>query len=223
MQKFIAATFAAVTANASEAEWGQQRFVEPAYAPRYDGPVYREPYQPYVEPKPEPVVHKHVAKRTIADEPKYAKCALKDPEEEAWIGGLLNFSQMPGDGVKIDGEIWGITPGKHGFHVHSFGDLRGGCKSLGGHWGDDAGADHAAHAAAYAKADGGKVFIGDLPAAVANEKGVAQIDIYDKDLELAGDKSIIGRSLVIHSGPEGGARVACCTIGIAAGPKPSKW
>ena len=64
----------------------------------------------------------------------HAKCMLKDPEEENYLGGTISFVQEPYGPVQIWGDIWGITPGPHGFHVHEFGDLRQGCASTGAHW-----------------------------------------------------------------------------------------
>merc|ERR1712213_187796 len=46
-----------------------------------------------------------------------AVCVLKSEK----VNGVVNFVQ-DGDSVKISGEISGLTPGLHGFHVHQFGD-----------------------------------------------------------------------------------------------------
>ena len=40
-----------------------------------------------------------------------------------------------GDGtVLIEGSVFGLTSGKHGFHVHQKGQLGNGCKDAGGHF-----------------------------------------------------------------------------------------
>lgn len=47
--------------------------------------------------------------------------------------GILELEQLP-EGVRITGEIRGLQPGLHGFHVHDKGDLRKGCASAAGHF-----------------------------------------------------------------------------------------
>ena len=37
-------------------------------------------------------------------------------------------------GVYINGKIFGLETGKHGFHVHAVGDLGNDCKAAGGHF-----------------------------------------------------------------------------------------
>ena len=175
-------------------------------------PAAFEPvHAPAAEPEPETKAEPEPEKPKGA--PRFAKCLLKDPEEEVWNGGTIYFSQMPGEGVRIAGVVDGITPGEHGFHVHTSGDLRGGCSSTEGHY-----IGNRVHVM-------GTPMLGDLPNAVADEAGVAHYDEYMADLNLSGGESIIGRSLVIHAGADkktGAARIACCTIGIASGPS-RRW
>ena len=161
----------------------------------------------------------------------YAKCMLKDPEEENYLGGTINMRQEEYGDVYIWGDIWGVKPGKHGFHVHELGDLRQGCKSLAGHFNGVDGAYYDSKAP-------GKRFIGDLKSAAANRNGDARIDQVDKALTLNGPESIIGRSLVLHGvvppakGGDSygvsyvqaaGPRIACCTIGRTDAPKRSGY
>ena len=61
-------------------------------------------------------------------------------------------------------------------------------------------------------------------AAAANKQGVAYISEVNDRFDLFGTHSIIGRSLVIHKRSDdakggAGARIACCTIGLAAPPQ----
>jgi Cu/Zn superoxide dismutase len=57
-----------------------------------------------------------------------AVCVLKGDKVE----GEVLFEPVA-DGVKVTGQIKGLTPGQHGFHVHQFGDLTNGCTSAGGY------------------------------------------------------------------------------------------
>lgn len=160
----------------------------------------------------------------------YAKCMLKDPEEENYLGGTISLRQDGYGSVWITGDVWGVEPGKHDFHVHEYGDLRQGCKSLEGHWNGVAGASYT---------DGpGKSYIGDLKSVIANKSGDARVDQKDSAITLTGPETIIGRSLVLHGvvkqrgyghdsyGSSGsgyavpsGPRIACCTIGLTSAPK----
>ena len=49
--------------------------------------------------------------------------------------GILVFEQdVKGGPTTINGSIIGLRPGKHGFHVHQYGDLSSGCTSAGDHF-----------------------------------------------------------------------------------------
>ncbi|KAK6022685.1 copper/zinc superoxide dismutase [Ostertagia ostertagi] len=51
------------------------------------------------------------------------------------VTGTVWFSQdKESDQCVIKGEIKGLTPGLHGFHVHQYGDSTNGCTSAGPHF-----------------------------------------------------------------------------------------
>jgi Cu-Zn family superoxide dismutase len=121
-----------------------------------------------------------------ADAPVKAVCELIHSDK---VKGLITLIQSPGQSTKITGRITGLTPGKHGFHIHEFGDLSDGCKSAGGHYNPE-GVDHG---------DLSKGHVGDLGNVVANGSGVANINITANRVSLVGEQSVIGRAIVIHA------------------------
>jgi len=147
-----------------------------------------------------------------------AVCVLKSEK----VNGVVNFVQE-GDAVKLSGEISGLAPGQHGFHVHQFGDNTDGCTSAGPHYNPD-GCTHGAPTD-----DKGSRHAGDLGNVVAGDDGVAKIDITDSMISLTGERSVLGRTMVIHADVDdlgqgghelskttgnAGGRLACGVIGI---------
>ncbi len=137
--------------------------------------------------------------------------------EGSQASGVVRFEQQ-GDKVRVTGEIKGLTPGKHGFHVHQFGDITAPD-------GTSAGDHFAPEGHEHGKPADQKRHVGDLGNIEANEEGVASIDITDDVIALNGPHSILGRAIVVHAGedkftqPSGdaGARAALGVIGIAKG------
>ncbi len=144
-----------------------------------------------------------------------AVCVLHHTKDNK-AHGVIHFTVM-GDEVEVKGEIMGLTPGEHAFHVHEFGDCSSpDAMSAGGHFNPDKQPHGGPHSA--------KRHVGDLGNIKADASGKAVIDIRDKLIKLHGPHSIIGRSLIVHakaddlkSQPAGdaGARVACGVIGVA--------
>ena len=88
----------------------------------------------------------------------------------------------------IKGRIEGLDEGLHGFHIHEFGDMTDGCASMGGHYNPD-GVDHG---------DLEEGHVGDLGNVTAGDDGVADFTIIAKRVDLMGDRSVVGRGMVIH-------------------------
>lgn len=130
--------------------------------------------------------------------------------------------------VSINGEVTGLTRGKHGFHIHSLGDLTNGCDSAGSHFNPmrkkhGSPSDQERH-------------VGDLGNIEANADGLAIISMNDDDISLIGAHNIIGRSLVVHADRDdlgkgnssdsritgnSGRRVGCCIVGfVSASTRP---
>jgi superoxide dismutase, Cu-Zn family len=152
---------------------------------------------------------------SAAPEINKAICVLY-PASGSTVSGTVTFTKTD-KGMAVVANITGLTPGKHGFHIHEFGDCSApDATSAGGHF-NPAMQKH-----------GGPMDMehheGDLGNITADEKGVAHLEITDKLLSFDGIYSIIGRGVIIHakeddlvSQPVGnaGARVACGTIAVA--------
>jgi Cu-Zn family superoxide dismutase len=132
------------------------------------------------------------------------------------ISGTITFTSNP-DGVLVKGDIHGLTPGKHGFHIHECGDCSSADgSSAGGHF-NPSNMPHGA------PADMNR-HEGDMGNIEADASGNAHIEYVDKMQTLNGPNSIIGRGVIVHkdaddlkSQPAGnaGPRLACGVIGIA--------
>jgi Cu-Zn family superoxide dismutase len=120
-----------------------------------------------------------------------------------------------GRGVHFTGTVTGLTPGKHGFHVHAVGDCSApDAASAGAHFNPD-NKNHGAPTAADHHA-------GDLGNIEADASGAAKIDMHVNGVTLGSEaNSIMGKALIVHGGtddltsqPAGnaGARQACGVI-----------
>ena len=156
-------------------------------------------------------------KQAMQPEAKVTKaiCVLT-PTEGSHAHGLVTFT-VTDNGVEVVADVEGLTEGKHGFHVHQYGDISSlDGKSAGGHFNPD-GKNHGGPS--------DKVrHVGDLGNLVANSEGKAHYVWTDKEISLEGPHSIIGRAIIVHAGeddlvsqPTGnaGARAAYGVIGVA--------
>lgn len=137
------------------------------------------------------------------------------PTKDYKATGVLKLTQTK-EGVKITGEITGLEPGMHGFHIHEFGDVS-----------DPTGAAAGGHFNPTGMKHGGpedeERHEGDLGNIEADASGVAKVDVLAHELKL---RAVLGRSFVVHakaddlkSQPAGdaGPRAAVGIIGVAQG------
>ncbi len=128
-------------------------------------------------------------------------------------GGVITLTQEHGY-VLVTGEVTGLKPGKHGFHIHMYGDLRAADgTSAGGHYNPD-GHPHGGPASK-------EHHVGDLGNIEADANGVAKVNVKAEKTNL---HHLLGRSIVVHGGvddlksqPAGdaGPRVGLGVIGLA--------
>ena len=141
------------------------------------------------------------------------------------VNGIVKFRHTVGQAVEIKAEITGLTKGKHGFHVHEFGNLTNGCVSAGAHYNP--------HGVEHAGPEDEVRHVGDLGNIEVTEEGVTHVvTITDRLIAIHGDlNNVIGRSVVVHADEDdlgrggqsdskttghAGARVACGIIGQSA-------
>jgi Cu-Zn family superoxide dismutase len=136
------------------------------------------------------------------------------PTEGNQVAGTVNFLQR-GDTVQVDAKVIGLTPGRHGFHVHE----RGNCTAADG---SSAGAHFNPAGTEHGGPQGAPHHGGDLGNLEADANGIAVYSAQIAGISLGtGEDSIIGRAVIVHasaddlkSQPAGnaGARQACGLI-----------
>ena len=142
--------------------------------------------------------------------------AVLNPTEGNKVHGVVTFTQA-GSNVKVVAHIEGLTPGKHGFHIHEFGDCSSkDGSSAGGHF-NPANVPHGAP-------EDPQRHAGDMGNIDADQNGVAHLEFNDPVMKMNGHGAIIGHGMIIHANaddmktqPTGnaGGRLACGVIGAA--------
>jgi Cu-Zn family superoxide dismutase len=143
---------------------------------------------------------------------EYVKATIS-PTQGNTVKGEVRFYKTS-DGVHVVARLEGLSPGRHGFHIHEKGDCSApDASSAGGHF-NPSGAPHGAPTA-----DKAARHAGDLGNVEAGPDGKATYDRVDHVLDYA---QLQGLSVLVHAGeddyttqPSGnsGARIGCGVIG----------
>jgi len=131
------------------------------------------------------------------------------------VSGTLALVPLHG-GVRMTGDLGGLTPGSHGFHIHQTGDCSAAdAASAGGHFNPTGSGHGRAGTAAH--------HAGDIDNIIADASGVAHVDVQLRGVSLGGSDitNIVGRALVVHAAPDdyqsqpagnSGTRIGCGVI-----------
>lgn len=135
------------------------------------------------------------------------------PRSGSNVLGNVSFHEMPG-GLRVRANVMGLTPGEHGFHIHESGDCSApDAMSAKGHF-NPGGSVHGRY-------DQPDHHAGDMPNLMANAQGEAVYSLDLPGLSLSGPNGVLGRSVVVHAGPDdyrsqpagnSGGRIACGVI-----------
>lgn len=162
------------------------------------------------------------------DDQIHAVAILTDVSGSSGVFGIIRFSQSKkGGATVIKGVVKGLTPGKHGFHIHELGDLSDGCISAGSHY-NPMNTTHGDVNELMSHAGD----LGNIVAIAIKDTSETEsiVNILADKVSLSGPQSVIGRALVLHQDVDdlgrgihtdslatghSGARVACGVIGIS--------
>ncbi|MCX6287322.1 MAG: superoxide dismutase family protein [Bacteroidetes bacterium] len=158
--------------------------------------------------------HQHM-NMTAAAPARKAICVLYATQGNT-VSGTVIFTRLP-EGVRVVADLNGLTPGKHGFHIHEFGDCSSpDGSSAGGHF-NPSGSPHGSPMDMSRHA-------GDMGNIEADANGKAHMEYIDPHMSFDGPASILGRSVIVHAKeddmktqPTGnaGPRIACGVIGLS--------
>jgi len=131
------------------------------------------------------------------------------------VQGTIYFTKLR-EGIRIQGEVTGLKPGMHGFHIHEKGDCSApDAMSAGPHYDPTHQMPHGAPTSV-------QRHMGDFGNIEANAAGIAKINIVDRTITLDGPDTIVGHAVIVHADPDdlksqpagkAGARIACGVIG----------
>jgi Cu-Zn family superoxide dismutase len=148
-----------------------------------------------------------------------AKATLSSPDSK--VGGTVTFTQ-DGYNVKVVADVTGLSPGKHGIHVHEYGKCDAPAfESAGAHVNPDGAAHGCPGSAEFHPGDLGNIEVG------ADGKG--HLEMTTSALTVTpGSNSVVGKAVLLHervddcvSRPAGnsGGRIACGVVEQSSGPQ----
>jgi Cu-Zn family superoxide dismutase len=139
--------------------------------------------------------------------------AVLSPAPNGKVKGEVRFTEEA-EGIRVTANVEGLTPGKHGFHIHEKGD----CSppdftSAGGHFNPTA--------SKHGSPSDREHHVGDFGNLEANDQGVARLERVFAWLTFKGTNSILNKAVIVHekaddltTQPTGnaGGRLACGVI-----------
>ncbi len=121
------------------------------------------------------------------------KAMVVPTQDGSNVKGLVLFEET-NEGLKVRADLTGVPPGKHGIHIHEFGDIGNNGNNAGGHYNPN----NTKHG--FIIKDGfEQAHAGDFGNIEADESGHATLTLVIPGLSLnQGKYNISGRAIIIH-------------------------
>jgi superoxide dismutase, Cu-Zn family len=116
--------------------------------------------------------------------------------------GFVKLTKQGGK-VIVRGEVSGLTPGFHGFHVHAVGECVAPFTSAGGHY-NPGGVDHGSHA-------------GDMPSLLVLDDGTAEGQFATDNFAIDDLFDADGSAIIVHAGADNFANIPTRYVQAATG------
>src|SRR3954470_1246293 len=146
-----------------------------------------------------------------------AAVAELNPTQGSSVRGKVSFVKIA-NGIRVVADVSGLSPGKHGFHIHEKGD----CSAADG---SSAGGHFNPYSMPHAAMNADQRHVGDFGNIIADAAGNAHADFIDVGISFDGLASILGGGVIVHANPDAlvsqpagnaGPRVACGVIQAAS-------
>ena len=120
-------------------------------------------------------------------------------------GASVGFVKLTKQGgtVIVRGEVSGLTPGFHGFHVHAVGECVAPFTSAGGHY-NPAGVGHGSHA-------------GDMPSLLVLDDGTAEAQFATDNFAIDDLFDADGSAIIVHAGADNFANIPTRYVSTTTG------
>jgi len=128
--------------------------------------------------------------------PRMARVQMVPAGPNSTVYGWLKVYEFKKNGLYIKGKIYNLTPGLHGFHVHSNGSTDLNCTLTGPHFNPDNVTHGGPQSLVHHAGDLGNIF--------ASSNGVAKIEILTRQISLdpSSNYYIMYKSFAVHDGQD---------------------
>lgn len=141
--------------------------------------------EPALDPATEAPTPGDAAKDTVAVAHLQPQAGADDNEASGYV-----YFAPTSNGIELTGRLLDIEQGKHGIHIHENGD----CADPGPHFAPDD--------SAHGDPERGEHHLGDLGNIEADPANEAWVSINVDGLALKGERSVLGKALVVHVGAD---------------------
>lgn len=152
------------------------------------------------------------------DDARKVAMAELEAKSGSAVSGTVTFLEESDGSVRVIASLRDLEPGAHGIHIHEVGDCSAADgSSAGPHFAGQPSAEMPKLGTAHGYPKEKARHAGDLGNIVARRDGTARLERRDEVIALEGERSVIGRAVVIHRRKDDGDTVQSAGDRIACG------